>query len=108
MRRGEVWLVNFGASSGGERRKPRPAIIVSNDAANQDASRIQVVPLSSKTGKLYPYQTRVTVAGMESKALADQIMSVSKERLVERLGSLVPDHIRRVDMAIRIQLGLAI
>jgi len=107
MRRGEVWWVSFPASSGGEVRKPRPAGIVSNNAANQHANRVQVVPLSSRTGKLYPCEARVTASGLELKAMADQLMTVSKERLTERLGLLAPHDLHRIQMAIRIQLGLA-
>jgi mRNA interferase MazF len=107
MRRGEVWWVSFAVSSGGEVQKSRPAVIVSNDAANQHANRVQVVPLSSKTGKLYPCEAIVTVEGRESKAMADQIITVSKERLTGCLGLLSPHDMHGVDVAMRIRLGLA-
>src|SRR5580700_2896798 len=52
-------------------------------------------------------EAKVTVEGKESKAMANQIMTVSKERLTKGLGSLSPDQMHGVDMAMRIQLGLA-
>jgi mRNA interferase MazF len=107
MRRGEVWQVSFAGSSGGEVRKTRPAVIVSNNAANEHANRVQIVPFSSKTGKLYPCDAMVTVNGRESKAMADQIATVTKERLLQFLGVLSPHDLHSVEMAIRIQLGLA-
>lgn len=107
MRRGEVWWVSFAGTSGGEVRKTRPAVIVSNNTANQHANRVKVVPLSSSIGKLYPCEARVIVQGRESKAMADQITTASKERLTARLGLLSPAEMRAIDMAMRIQLGLA-
>jgi len=106
MRRGEVWQVNFAGSLGGEVRKTRPAVIVSNNAANQHANRVQVVPFSSSTGKIYPCEAMVKVDGLESKAMADQVTTVTKERLLKILGLLSPHEMHKVEMAIRIQLGL--
>jgi mRNA interferase MazF len=108
MRRGEVWWVSFKGSSGGEVRKTRPAIIVSNDVANQHANRVQVVPLSSKIEKLFPCDARVLVAAQESKAMADQLTTVAKEKCTGRIGVLTASDLRGVEMAIRIQLGLAV
>ncbi len=69
-------------------------------------NRLQVGPLSSKTDSPYPYETRVMVEGTKSKPMADQIMTVSKERRTERLGMLPLDQMRGVDMALCVQLGL--
>lgn len=106
MKRGEVWWANFDPSIGGEIRKKRPAIIVSNDAANKYLNRIQVVPVTSKTEHLYPGEAYVTVAGKKGKAMADQLATVSKLRLSKRIGVLLATDKKKVAEAIKVQLDL--
>ena len=106
MRRGEVWWVNFDPSVGGEIRKRRSAVIVSNDAANKHLNRVQVVPLTPNVAKVYPSEALVTFAGTQGKALADQLTTVSKQRLINCGGDLDPAEMRRVEQAIRVQLDL--
>lgn len=70
MNRGEVWWVNFAPSTGGEVQKQRPAVIVSNDAANVHLNRVQVVPITSNVSRLFPSEAFVTVRGKKHKAMA--------------------------------------
>jgi mRNA interferase MazF len=106
MKRGEVWWVNFDPSTGGEIRKKRPAVIVSNNAANQFLNRVQVVPLTSSVGKLYPSEAYITLRGKKAKAMADQLTSVSKKRLISQAGSVSKNELESLERAIMIQLDL--
>lgn len=106
MKRGEVWWVAFTGSIGGEIQKQRPAVIVSNDSSNTHLNRVQVVPLTSTVERIYPSEAVVMVKGRKHKAMADQLATVSKSRLSNRVATLSKSDVEGVEQAIRVQLGL--
>lgn len=101
-----MWWVSFDRSKGGEVRKRRPAVILSNDAANAALNRVVVVPVTSQTARLYPGEARITLEGRPGKAMADQMATAAKERLGARLGVLSAADLEAVEKAILFHLGL--
>lgn len=115
MRRGDIVSVALDPGRGPEAAKTRPAVVVSNDAANATATRlgrgvITVVPVTSNVTRVYPFQVllpaRQTGLPRDSKAQAEQIRSVAVERIDGRLGQLPAELIAELDQALRIHLSL--
>ena len=98
--------MSFSSAQGGEIRKRRPAVIVSNDAANRHLDRVQVVPLTTATGRVYPSEAVVQVGSRRHKAMADQIATAAKARMTMRLGNVSSPDMDAVERALRVQLGM--
>jgi len=115
IRRGDIHSVDFDPARGSEANKRRPAVIVSNDAANGTAGRmgrgvITVVPVTSNIERVYPFQVllRAAESGLDrdSKAQAEQVRSIAVERLGDRLGVVPHAIMLDIDEALRLHLGL--
>jgi mRNA interferase MazF len=115
MQRGEIREVDLDPVRGSEANKRRPAVIVSNDAANVAAQKlgrgvVTVVPVTSNVERLYPFQVLLPAAetGLtrDSKAQAEQVRSVAVERIGARLGAVPPGLLARLEDALRLHLGL--
>ena len=114
MLRGEIWQVDLDPVRGSEANKRRPAVIVSNDRANATAARlgrgvVTVVPVSSGTDKVYPFQVLLSAQSglaVVSKAQAEQVRSISTQRLLHRMGRVSPAELADLDDALRLHLEL--
>jgi mRNA interferase MazF len=104
IRRGDVFLVNLSPVVGSEVGKTRPAVVVQNDLANRSSPTITIIPLSSSIERVFPFQVRIPAGegglGQESKALCEQIRTVSRERLRERLGQLSQERLNDIRAAL--------
>jgi mRNA interferase MazF len=115
MRRGEIRLVDLDPARGNEANKVRPAVVVSNDRANAAAARsgrgiVTVVPVTSNVSRVYPFQVLIpgttSELRVDSKAQAEQVRSVSVDRLGNALGRVPADLMEQLDAALRLHLGL--
>lgn len=115
MLRGEIRLVDLDPARGSEASKTRPAVLVSNDRANAVAERlgrgvVTVVPVTSNTTRVYPFQTflpsAVTGLRHDSKTQAEQVRSIAVERLGPVLGHLPAELMVKIDDSLRLHLGL--
>jgi Growth inhibitor len=115
MQRGDVYMVDLDPTRGAESNKVRPAVIVSNNAANRTAERngrgvITVVPVTSNTSRVYPFQVLLPAGegglAVESKAQAEQVRSVDYDRLRRRVGTIKPATLGQLDEALRTHLAL--
>ncbi|MEX2423324.1 MAG: type II toxin-antitoxin system PemK/MazF family toxin [Acidimicrobiia bacterium] len=115
MLRGEIRLVALEPGRVGEANKRRPAVLVSNDGANTTAARlgrgvVTVVPLTTNVARVHPFQVLIPAHGSglerDSKAQAEQVRSVSVERVTDRIGRVPPALMDDVDEALRLHLAL--
>lgn len=111
MRRGEIYYADLGPTIGSEINKRRPVLIVSNEANNRAASTVTILPITSNVSRIYPFEIPLSPrdSGLPrpSKAQAQQIRTISKERIrgdaVARLGAI---SMRKAADAMRLHLDL--
>ena len=115
MRRGEVRLTDLDPARGSEADKRRPAVVVSNDRANETAAHLgrgvlTVVPITSNVTRVFAFQVllpaELTGLRIDSKAQCEQVRSVSVQRLGPILGRLPASIMGHVDEALRLHLQL--
>ena len=85
VRRFEVYLVSLDPTLGSEIRKTRPCLIISPDEMNRYIATVIVAPMTTK-GKDYPTRVSCTFKGKRGQVVLDQIRTVDKSRLVQKLG----------------------
>lgn len=114
VRRGDIYLANLGDGSGSEQKGIRPVIVVQNDIGNKYSPTVTVLPITTKIHKSNGMPTHVIIdndGGLfeKSSVMAEQISTIDKSKLIEYLGTIRDKTLRRrIDKALRIQLGIDI
>ena len=111
MKRGEIYYTTLDPAVGSEGSKRRPVLIVSNNANNRAASTVTILPITSNTHQIYPFEVLLhqDKSGLPkpSKAQAQKIRTISKQRITEEvLGVLDEQTMQLVAVAIELHLGL--
>lgn len=108
MNRGDVYWTNLEPSVGSEANKRRPCVIVSRDASNRAAATVTVLAITSNVQRVYPFDVYLEgVLDRPSKVQANQVRTVSKERLLgTAVAHLSVDLMEQVDAALRLHLAL--
>jgi mRNA interferase MazF len=107
MNRGDIFYANLDPSVGSEANKRRPCLIVSNDINNRVATTVTVLPITSNAKRVYPFEVLLTDLGRKSKAQANQVRTIAKQRLEgAAVARLEPETMELVDDALRLHLGI--
>ncbi|MFN8026397.1 MAG: type II toxin-antitoxin system PemK/MazF family toxin [Acidimicrobiia bacterium] len=110
IRRGEIWLVDFGDPIGREQAGRRPAVVVSDDRLNASAAGVVVVVPCTTTRRDLPSHVELddAVTGLDavSYAKCEDVKSVSEQRLVARLGAVDAEHMFAIGRTLRFLLDL--
>ncbi len=109
MRRGEIYFANLDPTVGAEIKKKRPVLIVSNNANNKAALTVTIVPITSNTNKIYPFdvllETQDSELSKRSKAQCNQIRTISKLRIEnKKAGSVNKEIMMKINAALKLHL----
>jgi len=106
-KRGEVYWVSLDPTIGSEVKKTRPGLILSNDMSNKHSTRVIVAPITSSVDKIYPFEAKIRLPKGTSKAMLDQIRSIDKRRIGDKLSSISPAEMHEVERALKLTLALS-
>ncbi len=111
MKKGDLVWANLDPAIGSEISKRRPVLIVSNDINNKYAETITVLPVTTSTEKVYPFEVLINAGDGNiqetSKIKANQIRTIDKRRLFKKIGTLSQSILKEVEKAILIHLDIA-
>ena len=95
-KRYEIYCADLSPTVGGETQKTRPIVVVSKSAMNRYLNTVIVCPLTSKLHSNWRSRIQIRCAGKEAEIAVDQIRTISKKKLRNRIDVLSPDDTSRL------------
>ena len=111
VKRGDIYYADLSPVVGSEQGGMRPALIVQNDTGNKHSPTVIAAAITSQTGKAkLPTHIELNAQSVglsrDSVILLEQIRTIDKSRLRERMGKLDDKTMNKVDSAIAVSFGL--
>lgn len=111
MKRGEIYFANLNPTIGSEINKIRPVLIVSNNANNNAADVVTIIPITSNVKKVFPFEVLLesthSMLPKKSKAQCHQIRTISKNRISNKVyGTINSTIMGQIEYAIKLHLDL--
>ena len=111
MKKGDLYWANLDPSIGSEISKRRPVLIVSNNINNQYADTITILPITTSTERVYPFEILINSGDGNileaSKIKANQIRTIDKQRLFQKIGTISLSKLKEAEKAILIHLDIS-
>ncbi len=109
MKRGEIYYADLSPVIGSEQGGLRPVLIIQNDIGNRYSPTTIVAAITSKKEKTaMPTHVQIRVEGIikQSLVLLEQLRTIDKSRVKERLALLDANEMKRIDKALAISVGI--
>lgn len=106
-----IIMVNFGQNQGSVQRGKRPAVVIQNDIGNKFSTTTIVVPITGKVKKELPTHHRLFKSDYnclkcDSTILAEQVLTISKEQILEVIGNLNEEDIKELNEILSVSINL--
>ena len=109
FRRGEIYYIDLSDLDFVDSHvqgKSRPGLLIQNDIGNEASDNVIVALITSAAKKPYPFQYKMSLNGRSSTIMFDQILTISKNRIKDKVGELTPQQIIEADNALMCSLNL--
>lgn len=110
IRRGDIYIARLDPVIGSEQGGERPVLVIQNDKGNKYSPTVIVLAITSKYHKKTPLPTHIEIdssdLSVDSVALAEQVRTLDKTRLISYVGKINKESMAEVDKAIRISMGV--